>query len=392
MVKPLSCWLLSLLLLRAAPLPASPPDESHKHEPTPMLARGICVDRQVRTIPPEFGMRVDREDVRLIKSMGFGFVKLLLNPAVVKSGGTLDAASMAYFDRVIGLAAAEGLPVVVCIHPEDDFKRRVLGSAGEFEAFVGFMTALAHHLAGRWSPSQAALQLMTEPYGSSLDPSDWNYWDRLQHRLWKAVRGGMPRHTLILSGDRIGAIEGLEDIHPVADENVLYSFTFYEPHLFTWQGGTWRSGVIPHMQNLPYPSSLATLAERQRLLATMPEPLRATAGTEIEQYASENWNRDKLAARIDRAVDWQRRSGGRVQLWCAEFGCYQAAARPADRLRYLRDPRTVLEERGIGWAYWSYNETFTIMTRASKPFWPPTAQTPDREVLRALLPDRQPGP
>ncbi len=121
------------------------------------------------------------------------------------------------------------------------------------------------------------------------------------------------------------------------------------------------------MKNLPYPSSLATLAERPRLLATMPEPLLATAGTEIEQYASENWNRDRLAARIDRAVDRQRRSGGQVRLWCTEFGCYQAAARPADRLRYLRDLRSVLEERGIGWAYWSYNETFTIMTRASQP-------------------------
>jgi hypothetical protein len=208
MVKSLSCLLLTLLLLRAATLLASTPDESHKREPTLTLARGTCVDRQVRRIPPEVGMR---------------------------------------------------------------------------------------------------------------------------------------------------------------DENVLSSFTFYEPHLFSWQGGTWRSGAIPHMKNLLYPSSLATLAERPRLLAAMPEPLRATARTEIEQYANETWNRDKLAARIDRAVDWQRRSGGRVKLWCAEFGCYQAAARPADRLRYLRDMRTVLEERGIGWAYWSDNETFTIMTPETSP-------------------------
>ncbi len=392
MIKSLSCLLLTLLLLRAATLLACTRDESQKHEPALTLARGTCVDRQVRRIPPEVGMRVGRDDFRLIKSMGFGFVKLLLNPAVLKSGGTLEASSMVYFDQVIDLAAAEGLPVVACIHPEDDFKRRVLGSAGEFEAFVGFMAALAHHLAERWSPNQAALQLMTEPYGSSLNPSDWNYWDRLQQRLWKSVRAAMPRHTLILSGDRIGSIEGLDDIHPVADENVLYSFTFYEPHLFSWQGGTWRLGVIPVMKYLPYPSSLVTSAERTRLLAAMPEPLRATAGTEIEQYVHEAWNRDKLAARIDKAVDWRRGCGGRVKLWCAEFGCYQAGARPADRLRYLRDMRTVLEERGIGWAYWSYNETFTIMTPESKPFWPPTSQTPDREVLKVLLPDRRPGP
>ena len=90
-------------------------------------------------------MRVGRDDIRQIKSMGFGFVKLLVNPAVVKSGNTLDAAAMAYFDQVIGWAAAEGLPVVVCIHPEDDFKRRVLASEGS-SSVLGFMSALAHHL------------------------------------------------------------------------------------------------------------------------------------------------------------------------------------------------------------------------------------------------------
>ncbi len=121
MVKLLSCSSLTILLLVQASLPASPLDESPRHEPALALARGICIDRQVRTMPPETGMRVDRADVRLIKGMGFGFVKLLLNPAVLKAGRTLDAASMAYFDEVIDLAAAESLPVVACIHPEDDF-------------------------------------------------------------------------------------------------------------------------------------------------------------------------------------------------------------------------------------------------------------------------------
>ena len=391
MVKPLSCLFLIFPLLGLTPALAGTPDEQPPREPAPWLARGICIDRQVRTNPPEPGMRVGREDIRQIKSMGFGFVKLLVNPAVVKAGSTLHPASTAYFDQLIDWAAAEGLPVVVCIHPEDDFKRRVLANAGEFEAFLGFMSALAHHLSGRWTPGQVALQLMTEPYGTSPNPAYWYHWDRLQQRLWKAVRTGMQGHTLILSGDLIGSIEGLDNIHPVDDENVLYSFTFYEPHLFTWQGGTWRAGVIPVLKDLPYPSSRATLAELPRLLATMPESVRASARSEIEQYASESWDRDKLAARIDKAVDWRRRNGGRVKLWCAEFGCYQAAARPADRLRYLRDMRAVLEERGIGWAYWSYNETFTIMTSGSKPFWPPTAQTPDREALKVLLPGRAPG-
>ena len=115
---------------------------------------------------------------------------------------------------------------------------------------------------------------------------------------------------------------------------------------------------------------------------------RASARIEIGQYVEEKWNRARLAARIDKAVAWRQSHGGRARLWCAEFGCYQANAKSADRLHYLCDMRSVLEERGIGWAYWSYNETFTIMTAGSKPFWQPTAQTPDRSVLDALMPER----
>jgi hypothetical protein len=47
--------------------------------------------------------------------------------------------------------------------------------------------------------------------------------------------------------------------------------------------------------------------------------------------------------------------------------------------------RDVLEARGIGWACWSYNETFSIMTPDSTPFGPPTHATPDKAVLKALL-------
>ena len=66
--------------------------------------------------------------------------------------------------------------------------------------------------------------------------------------------------------------------------------------------------MIPLLKGLPYPSGPATLAELPRLLAAMPNSC-GLARTEIERYASESWTRARLAARIDKAVDWQRRQG-----------------------------------------------------------------------------------
>lgn len=190
------------------------------------LQRGICIDRQVRTMPAEAGMRIQADDIRLIRQMGFESVKLLVNPAVILSQDGMNASAQRHFDAIINLAAGERLPVVVCIHPEDDFKRAALGQAERFESLLKLMQALSRHLARHWTSRQVALQLMTEPYGSSDDPAAWNHWNRLQKRLWESARREMPAHTLILSGDHFGSLEGLEHIQPVDDDNVMYCFTF----------------------------------------------------------------------------------------------------------------------------------------------------------------------
>jgi hypothetical protein len=355
------------------------------------LDRGICIDRQVRKMPPEPGMTIHPDDIRLIRRMGFEFVKLLVNPAVFQSKGGLDATRIEYFDRIVDPAARENLPAVVCIHPEDDFKRAALANADRFDDFLAFLQALGRHIAARWTPRQVALQLMTEPYGSSDDPAAWNHWNRLQQRLWRAIRKELPAHTLILSGDSFGSLEGLYNIQPVDDDNVMYCFTFYEPFLFTFQGGNWRSDIVPRLHRVPYPSSDATAADIPRLLQPVPASRQAAAKVQLERYAREHWNREALAARIEKAAAWRRLHGGRPVLWCAEFGCFQDAARPEDRRRYLSDMRIVLEERHIGWAYWSYNETFTVMSAGRTPFGPAGSQTPDREVLGVLLPDKSRG-
>jgi hypothetical protein len=355
------------------------------------LDRGICIDRQVHSIPPSPDRTVHADDLRLIKSMGFEFVKLIFNPVVFKSGDGLEASNLGYFDLIVNYAVAEKLPVVVCIHPEWKYKEAVLGNPDEFSSFAGFMKALSGHIARRWTCDELAMQLMTEPPPASPNPNDWNYWGKLQQRLWRIVRAEMPKHTLILSGDMGGSIEGLDHATPVADENVMYTFTFYEPNLFAWQGdqsgpgGPW----VPYLKNIPYPSGPEILAKLPNILQPVPQPWQAEAKTRLENYAAEGWNQKKLAARIAKLEEWKQRHGGKLKLWCAEFGCQQCAP-PADRRRYIRDLRQLFDEHGIGWSYWSYNEAYSIMTLDRTPSGPAGAQTPDKAILKALLPDKYP--
>lgn len=363
------------------PESAEPPPPAHL---ALELNRGICIDRQFRQIPPEPIMRFTRADVRMIKAMGFEFVKLIVNPEPLMQAGRLDREKRTYLEQIVAQVVDEELPVVVCLHPEWEFKRRVLSDLAAFATYRLFLQDVSEFLGARWSARQLALQLMTEPVTEGLD------WNDLQPQLWQTARRALPQHTLILAGDQVGKIEGLLTTRPVPDPNVLYSFTFYDPFLFTLQGGEWLTPAWwSHLGPVPYPVDPDLLAARTPdLLARIPpEPpaWRAAVSQELQEYGAAGWNERVIADRIQRLADWNQSHGGGLKIWCAEFGCYQRTVAAEDRCRYLRDVRAAMEAHGIGWAYWSYNETFTALTADRTPFGPADRQTPDRMVLEALL-------
>jgi hypothetical protein len=348
------------------------------------LNQGICIDRHFRIIPPESIMRFTSEDIRLIKSMGFSFVKVLVNPEPLMADGHLDPTKTWYLQEMVDCVVREQMPVVVCIHPEWEFKKTFLNDPDQFARFLVFLEETAKFLAANWGPKQLALQLITEPVTSGLN------WNDLQPRMWRAARNAMPEHTLILAGDQVGKIDGLVTTKPVNDANVMYSFTFYDPFVLTLQGGNWLTPKLwEHLGSVPYPSSPEIMAERKQAIlekipADPPDWRPATEGM-LNEYGEARWNKEKIAGYMQKLADWNKANGGGLKIWCAEFGCYQRTIAPEDRLRFIKELRESFEENNIGWAYWSYSEIFTVMTPESKPFGPASEQTPDARMLEALL-------
>jgi hypothetical protein len=359
------------------------------------LRRGLALDRTYYANPNQ--PRFTSEDIRCIKSLGFGFVKILINPQFHKDG--VDLRNMEFVDASIRRVVDEGLPVLVCIHPEADFKRAVFGDRSEFGKLCTWYERLGAHLTGKWTTSQLAFQQMTEPFGDNGSLGAWNHWNRLLPEMWRAIRRGMPKHTLVLSGTQSGRVGGLFPLRPVPDGNVMYAFSYYEPFAFAFQGAPWMkqtSATYPYLHNVPYPADLPTILQRMDSLIVEPpdDVMRARAHNELLNYGTQQWNRQRHAESIGLLRQWSDYYQGKLAFIAGEFGCYQGAVPRADRCGYVRDVREVLEEFGCEWSYWSYNETCTIMDDRvpRKPFGPPGESQPDRELLRALLDRRDPAP
>ena len=337
----------------ANPVTLAPPPAN----PVLKLQRGVTFDRLYFGIQSQ--PMFTPSDVNAIAAMGFDHIKILIDPATHISGAGINPATMPTLKMNVDLALSTGLPVVVDIHPQAGFKTNYLGDPTNFNTYLCFMNAFAGWLATNYTPNQIAFEFMTEPFGNYTD------WTAMQYRIWAAVRMAMPNHTLILSGDQTGWYYGLLKVHPVNDSNVLYCFTTYDPFNFTFQGGSFAGVPIQYLQDVPYPSSPAIInAALTNIVTNVPSASQATALQSLLNYGEQAWNAGVLNARFNRLKNWNNFFGGQLQLWAAEFGCLgpdKGGINSLNRYAFVSDLRKAFETNGIWWAYWSYNETFTVL-------------------------------
>ncbi len=233
---------------------------------------------------------------------------------------------------------------------------------------------------------------MTEPYDNSPQVS----WTWMSDRMYLAVRNELPDHTIITSSDSSGNIEYLKKMSPVTDQNVIYSFTTYEPYIIGF--GTARSGMGGYrgfesfLKDVPYPvpeglSEAEIDRMAKEICSLMPEDLLAEGLRCVTAYLKGEYDchvlysnqydggytADWQRKRMDSLGDWSRKYGGNIHMMCVEFGCmdsvtakkYFGAAegsgiRNEVRIRLITDLRTAFEANDIGWSYWLFNGVFTV--------------------------------
>ena len=298
----------------------------------PALRRGVNL---AHWFEYERNQPVSRAEMSGLKAQGFDHVRIPLDPLAC-GWDTASPALLPFLpalDQALSWAQEAGLTVVLDLHLLPEHKL-LLETQSELEPLLeGLWVRLAQAFAAR-PPEALVYELLNEPQYYGLAGLRWPV---LQRRLLAAVRAQDAVHGVLLTGNRGSSIDGLLGLVPEPDAQVAYTFHFYDPFIFTHQGLPWldeRYTSAGTRTGVRYPASLHA--------GSLPTVLRTNerSAPEWAEYTGRSWDGATVRQAIDRAANWARARGVRLQ--CTEFGCIRAQVDPASRYRWLADVRSRL--------------------------------------------------
>jgi endoglucanase len=290
------------------------------------------------------------EDMTLIARLGYDHVRLPVDEEQLwDESGRPEEEAFALLNQALDWASERGLPVIVDLHIVrahhfNEEVRPLWTDPKAQERFLELWVELSDRLKDRPN-DEVAYELMNEAVAD--DPEDWN---RLVERAVEVVREGEPERTIVIGSNKWQQVETFDQLRiPEGDPNILLSFHLYTPMALTHYGASWTK-VGEYEGSVRYPGVVVTEDD----LAGLPDDLVGA----IRDGRGLYFDRTVLEEKLAQPLALARKAN--LPLYCGEWGALPSTPR-ADRLRWYRDFRSVLEGNGIGWAHWDYKGGFGVV-------------------------------
>jgi len=288
--------------------------------------------------------RYTEQDFINVKSLGADVIRLPINMHAMTGAApdyVIDPLLLQYLDTAVGWAEKHSLHIIIDNHsfdpvaPTDVNIDRIL---------LKVWAQMAEHYKN--NSDLVIYEVLNEPHGIADER-----WGEIQGAAVEAIRAIDQKHAIIVGGTDYNSIEKLAFIPRYTGKSLIYTFHFYDPHIFTHQGATWGSPSLEPLQGLPFPAD-------GRPLPAIPAGLKGTWVEGALQQYGQNAVPAALSATLDKAAAFAQERD--VPVFCGEFGVYMIQSFPADRVTWYRTVAAMLDERRIPWASWDYFGGFGI--------------------------------
>jgi len=312
-----------------------------------------------------------KQDLINIQSLGCDVIRLPINLHAMTSGApdyTPDPLFLGFLDQVVDWVEELEIHLILDNHTFD-----VTSDADPNigNVLVPVWTQMAEHFKDR--SEFLYYEVLNEPHGIEDE-----VWNAIQTRVIGAIRKVDRTHTIVVGPAGWNSYNNLEHLSPHRDRNLIYTFHFYDPFLFTHQGATWTNPSMESLAGVPFPYEAD-------LMPACPADLE---GSWVEGALNISYAREGTVARvkelIDIAAEFQQER--EVPLFCGEFGVYIPNSDDAERIYWYSIVREYLEEKGIAWTIWDYTGGFGLFEREGNDSFAHDLNVPLVEALGLAAP------
>lgn len=250
-------------------------------------------------------------------------------------------------DSFVKWALDNDLNAVIDLH-HVEFDGKVKGAATT-ERIVWLWREIATRYKNT-NPERVFFELRNEPHDITAED-----WRAQAEAIIKTVRSVAPNHTLIVGFHDWNSRAALIESEPFEDKNIIYTFHFYDPFIFTHQGATWSSEGLPELKGVPFPAGNAAIK--------IPDTARGKwVESQIKNYAKDS-QPEKMLADLKAAKDWSVKNN--APIFVGEFGSFSKYAAPQDRCRHAATIYGSLEKLNIPSAWWEWDGGFNMFEKGT---------------------------
>ncbi|HLM00909.1 MAG TPA: cellulase family glycosylhydrolase [Pyrinomonadaceae bacterium] len=204
--------------------------------------------------------------------------------------------NLKHVDSFVSRVLKNNLNAIIDLH-HVEFDGKVEGAATT-ERVVWLWREIATRYKNT-DPERVFFELRNEPH--DIDAAVW----RAQaEAIIEAVRQIAPNHTLIVGFHDWNSRAARMESKPFADANIIYTFHYYHPFLFTHQGATWSSEGLGESKNIPFP------AHREMKL-TVPETAKGKWTESLFNNYLREANAEQIFKELKEAKDWSEKTKSR---------------------------------------------------------------------------------
>ncbi len=289
---------------------------------------------------------ITQEDIKTVSSWGLDHVRVPVDYQLLRDASHSDIKKgYAYIDNCLDWCERFGLNMILDLHKTagfsfDESTNAFFGSEPLQDRFVELWIELAKRY-GKYH-KRLTFELLNEV----VDDAVCEQWNGIIKRTITAIRQYAPEIKIIVGGVRNNSVLRVSKLDKPYDENVVYTFHFYEPLIFTHQSAHWVDKMTADFHT-EYP------AARTKLYAETEGFLPADQIEFFHAVKTESIDRDFIETAFLEAVRTAEERG--AALYCGEYGVIDKTSL-SSALNWYTDINSVFEQYGIGRAAWTYKK------------------------------------